>query len=90
MNFEATGTIVEIGETKEIGQNNFKKRQVIIKTHEGEHSQTLPFDLLKDRCSLLDNFEPGQDVKISFNLRGSQSGERYFNNVVAWKIEALE
>jgi hypothetical protein len=88
---ELTGTITAIHDTQEIG--TFTKREIWVKT-EGDYPQTISIEFTKDKCALLDNYAPGQQVKVYYNLRGrewtSKEGQtRVFNTVQGWKIEAL-
>ena len=48
-----------------------------------------------DKTDLLDNYQVGQQVKVSINLRGrewtSPQGEiKYFNSIQGWRIELLQ
>ncbi|HKJ05918.1 MAG TPA: DUF3127 domain-containing protein [Flavobacteriaceae bacterium] len=91
MNMEVTGNIIKIGETQTFGSNGFRKREVVIKTSE-QYPQTLLIEFIQDKCDLLNNFQVGQDVKISINLRGREwtnpQGEvKYFNSIQGWRIE---
>jgi hypothetical protein len=50
------------------------------------------FQLTQDKCSLLDAFMEGQQVEVSFNLKGrewtSPQGEvKYFNTLEAFRVE---
>ena len=49
--------------------------------------------MVQDRCELLDSFQEGQQVEISFDLRGRewtnpQGQVKYFNSLQAWKLVA--
>ena len=49
--------------------------------------------MIQDKTDLLNNFAPGQDVKVSINLRGRElldpktNVTRYFNSIQCWRIE---
>ena len=52
-------------------------------------------EFIQDKTDLLNNFEPGQQVKISINIRGREwtnpQGEvKYFNSINGWRIEKIE
>jgi hypothetical protein len=52
-------------------------------------------EFVQDKTDLLNNYQVGQNVKISINLRGrewtSPQGEvKYFNSIQGWRIEALQ
>lgn len=94
--FEAQGQIHSIGETMSFGQNGFTKREFVIKvTGEGEnpdYPNYLALELLKDKCSLLDQYQIGQEVAVHFNLSGrlwSAPGkpEKCFTSLQAWRVE---
>ncbi len=91
---EVQGKIKLIGETKEFGNNGFRKRDVVVTTEE-QYPQFINVEFVQDKCDLLDNFKVGQDVKIGINLRGrdwvSPEGEtKYFNSIQGWRIENME
>ncbi|MBS3993402.1 MAG: DUF3127 domain-containing protein [Bacteroidetes bacterium] len=88
---EITGTIKKIGETQTFG--NFKKREVVVTTDE-QYPQFLLVEFTQDKTDLLNNYNIGEPVKISINLRGrewvSPQGEtKYFNSIQGWRIEKL-
>ena len=91
---EVIGRIKKIEPTKEFGANGFKKRELVIATDE-QYPQFILIEFLQDKCSLLDNVQEGQSVKVSINLRGREwinpQGEaKYFNSLVGWKIDLLQ
>jgi len=76
-------------------KESFKKREFVIEYIEGNpmYPQYVLFQLIQDRCNLIDNFEKGDELNIEFNLRGrewtSPQGEKkYFNSLDAWRITA--
>lgn len=82
---ELSGTISVIMETKSYGDNGFQKRDFVINTG-GEYSQEIKMELVKDKCDIIDDFEVGDEVTVSFNIRGNQNNDRYYVNLHAWKI----
>lgn len=85
------GHIVKVFDTQVVGTNNFKKRDLVIKTDE-QYPQTIIVQFIQDKCDTLDNFQIGNHVKISINIRGREwvnpEGEtKYFNTVQGWRIE---
>lgn len=50
--------------------------------------QYVKFQLTQDRCSIVDNFREGDEVRVHFNLRGREWQGKYFTNLDAWRIEA--
>lgn len=91
---EIQGKIKLIGETQTFGSNGFRKRELVVTTEE-QYPQHLMVEFVQDKSDLLDNYQVGQMVKISINLRGrewvSPQGEtKYFNSIQGWRIENLQ
>lgn len=82
---EVTGLVHKIGETEEIGNNGFTKRQLVVETQE-QYKQTIPIDFVKDKTSLLDELVVGQNVEVSINVRGNEYNGKYYVNLQGWKI----
>ena len=90
---EVQGKIKLIDETKTFGNSGFRKREVVITTEE-QYPQHIMVEFVQDKCDLLNNFQVGQPVKVSINLRGREwtnpQGEvKYFNSIQGWRIENL-
>lgn len=91
---EIQGKIKQIGETQTFGANGFRKREVVITTDE-QYPQFLLVEFVQDKTELLNNYKPGQEVKISINLKGREwinpQGEtKYFNSIQGWRIETVD
>jgi|SRR5690554_46632 translation initiation factor IF-3 len=90
---EVVGKVRMIDSTKEVGSNGFKKRDIVVTTEE-QYPQHISIQFVQEKTSLLDNFKPGDNVRVSINLRGREwvnpQGETvYFNTIQGWKIEKL-
>lgn len=88
---ELIGKIKVIGETATFGAKEFKKREVVITTEE-QYPQDIMTEFVQDKCELLNNYNVGQLVKISINLRGREwvnpeGVSKYFNSIQGWRIE---
>ena len=91
---EIQGRIIKINPTQTVGKNGFQRRDMVIMTEE-QYPQYIPFDFVQEKCALLDNFQEGQIVRISFNIRGREwvnpQGEtKYIVNLQGWRIENAE
>lgn len=78
------GRIKIIGEIQNF-DSGFSKRQFVITTEE-QYPQDLAMDFVKDKCSILDQYNEGDEVEVSINLRGNEYNEKYYVNLQAWKI----
>ena len=91
--FKLTGTIKVIGETTQVTEK-FSKREFVI-VEQSKFPQDISFQLMQDKCSLLDAFKVGSQVEVFFNLNGKEwinktTGEiKYFNTLNAWKIDQV-
>jgi len=88
MSYEVKGKINVIKPIQTF-DSGFQKREFVITTNE-QYPQDIKLEFIKDKCSLLDKFKQGQDVKVSFNLRGSEFNGKYYVNLNAWRIEEGE
>lgn len=94
MSFEISGKLIEKYATANIS-DKFKKRDFVIEKKENsngfEFVDFIKFQLVQDKCSLIDNVNVGDEIKVSFNLRGrkwEKDGKiSYFTNLEAWRIE---
>ena len=91
---EVIGKIKLINETQTFGASGFRKREMVVTTDE-QYPQMLMIEFVQDKCDLLNSFSPGQDVKVSINLRGREwinpeGVAKYFNSIQGWRIEALQ
>ena len=88
---EIKGTIKKIAETIQIS-DRFRKREFVVEySSNPDYPQSLQFEMVQDRCELLDSFQEGQQVEIFFDLRGRewtnpQGQVKYFNTLQAWKL----
>lgn len=85
--YEARGTIKLIGDVQTF-PSGFTKREFVVTTAHDRFPQDLKFETVKEKCSLLDGFAPGQPVVVSFDIRGNEYNGKYFVNLSCWKIQA--
>ncbi|MES2828611.1 MAG: DUF3127 domain-containing protein [Bacteroidota bacterium] len=91
---EIKGKVHEIGALQQVSET-FKKRDLIIEFAENPtYPEYIRFEALQDKTSLFDSLKQGDDVEVSFNLRGrpwtDKTGKTsYFNSLVVWRINAL-
>lgn len=87
--YEAAGKIKVINETQSFS-SGFTKREFVVTTAVDKYPQDLKFEVVKDKCSMLDQFKVGQDVNVSFDIRGNEYNGKYFVNLSAWKIQSAD
>ncbi|QTN31847.1 DUF3127 domain-containing protein [Akkermansiaceae bacterium] len=83
--YEATGKIKVISDTQTY-PSGFSKREFVVTTGDGKYPQDLKFEVVKDKTSLLDSYKEGQDVTVSFDIRGNEYNGKYYVNLSCWKL----
>ncbi len=91
--FKLTGTVKVINDSIQVSES-FVKREFVINDSSSMYPQDILFQSVQDNVSMLDGLTEGENVEVSFNLRGrewtSPKGEvKYFNTLDAWRIEKL-
>lgn len=89
---EVSGRVKVIGAEQQVSAS-FKKREMVVTTDE-QYPQTIMVEFTQDKTDLLNNYNLGDEVKISINLRGREwvnpQGEtKYFNSIQGWRIEKM-
>jgi hypothetical protein len=88
---KVSGKLVEIFETVKI-KESFQKREFVLEfATNPKYPELVKFELVQDKCGLLDKFSVGQEVSVEFDLRGrkwtDQKGAvKYFNTLQAWRL----
>ncbi len=86
--YEATGKIKAIFDTQTFA-SGFAKREFVVTT-EGKFPQDIKFEVVKDKCALLDDFHPDQDVQVNFDIRGNEYNGKYYVNLSCWKVQPAD
>ncbi|MDP6524680.1 MAG: DUF3127 domain-containing protein [Kiritimatiellia bacterium] len=82
--YEITGK-VKVVMDQQTFPSGFTKREFVLTTEE-DYPQDVKFECIKDRCSMLDGVNVGDQLTVSFNIRGNEYNERYYVNLQAWRI----
>ncbi|MBL7900758.1 MAG: DUF3127 domain-containing protein [Bacteroidia bacterium] len=75
--------------------DRFQKREFILTTETNTpYPQHVSFQVTQDKCSMLDSYREGDELRVQFNLRGREwngpQGVKYFNTLEAWRIEKVQ
>lgn len=65
----------------------FQAREFILEIESGNYPQFIKFQLVQDKCSLLDDYQEGEVIKVYFDLRGREWNEKFFTNLNAWRLD---
>ena len=94
MSFEITGKVVDVLPVVQVS-DKFRKREFVIEKKETGGSAVfidyIKFQLVQDKCELINESFLHDDIKIWFNIKGNrwerEGKVNYFTNLDAWKIE---
>lgn len=97
MSFEISGKLVARFDTVQRTES-FKTREFVIEKTEDIGGRTITnyikFQSVQDRTSMPDRFNIGDEVKVSFNIKGTKwvkdGRENYITNLDAWRMEAIK
>lgn len=84
MAYELTADIIEVMETQTFNKG-FKKREFVVETA-GKYPQKILFQTVQDKVDMLDSFNVGDTVTVSFEVKGREWNGKYFNALEAWRI----
>ncbi|MDO4528149.1 MAG: DUF3127 domain-containing protein [bacterium] len=87
--FEIEGTLVEVMETMTFA-SGFTKREFILREEDDRYPQDIKMTLTRNQCSLIDAFKKGDQLRVTFSLRGNKWQDRYFTDLQAFKVERVE
>ena len=96
MAFEITGKIIDILPVNQVS-DKFRKREFVIEKKESGNTAVfvdyIKFQLIQDKCDLVNESFLNEEVKVWFNLKGNRwerDGKiNYFTNLDAWKVERV-
>lgn len=85
MAYDLTGKIKLIQPAKTF-DSGFTKREMVVIVEDGKYPQEINIEFVQDKVSLLDKLQVGEEVTVTFDIRGREYNGRYFNNLQGWKI----
>ena len=89
-----TGKLLECLDTVQVSER-FRKREFVLEYADNpEYPEYIKFELAQERCEILDPFQPGQKVRVEFDLKGRrwtdpQGQVKYFNSLRAWRLNEV-
>src|SRR5271169_6120938 len=91
--FELTGKL-KLKKDEQKVSDTFKKREFVVTDNSSNYPQHILFQLKQDKCRILDNFNPGDEVKVSFFISGREWQKdgvvKYFTSLDAWRIDRID
>lgn len=97
MSLEITGKLIQKYDAMQVSEK-FKKREFIIELVEeingNNYTNFAKFQLVQAKCEIIDRFNQGDTIKVSFNIKGTAYTDKkdgvtkYLTNLDAWRVEA--
>jgi single-strand DNA-binding protein len=87
MSFEVEGKLHKKFDTEQ-KSGTFQTREFVLLVEQGQYPQHIKFQLVQDRCEIIDSIAEGANIKVYFDLRGREWQGKYFTNLQAWRVEA--
>lgn len=85
MSYELTGVVKVVQEEQTFG-SGFTKQELVVTVSEGKYPQDINIEFVQDKTSLLSDVRAGDEVTVTFDIRGREYNGRYFNNLNGWKL----
>lgn len=85
--FELNGTL-KVLEDLQTFASGFTKREFVIEVPDGKYPQMVKFETVRDKIDQLNTLSIGDELKVTFDVRGNEYKGRYYVNLNAWKIES--
>lgn len=57
------------------------------KEAERDYDNFIRFQLVNDKCDIIESYAEGEEIAVTFSLSGRYFGDSHFQNLNAWKIE---
>ena len=67
--------------------DKFSVREFVVTTPDAKYPQDILFQTVNDKMNVLESLGAGQQVEVSYNVRGREFNGRYYNTLDAWKVE---
>ena len=88
--YQLSGIVKVLNDTQQV-TDTFQKREFVVTEASTQYPQDILFQAVQGNCDKLNDINVGDQVTVSFNLRGrewtSPQGEvKYFNSLDAWNI----
>ena len=65
-----SGSVSLLEETKEYGNNGFRKRLIVVSQESERYENLIPMYFIQDNCEMADGLESGMQVTVHFRLKG--------------------
>jgi hypothetical protein len=91
--FKFKGIAYKVGNVETIS-DKFRKREFVVTDGAAQYPQYIPFTFVNDKCDLLESIAEGQEIEVSFSLKGREwtnpkDGQvKYFSTIEGFAVTA--
>lgn len=83
--FQIEGRIHQVNDVQTF-DSGFSKREFVIETAD-QYPQMIKFELIKERTTLVDQYNQGDTVNVHFDIRGNEYQGKYYVNLNCWRLD---
>ena len=74
--------------------DKFSVREFVVTTPDAKYPQDILFQTVNDKMAVLESLGVGQQVEVSYNVRGREYAApgkpvKYYNTLDAWKVQVI-
>ena len=85
-----TGEVLQVADVWESETSDFRKREFVVEIDgDSKYPQPIKLVVLGDKVALLDSVSEGDTVTAAFDIRGREYNERFYVDLVCWKLEVV-
>jgi hypothetical protein len=87
MEYKAKGKLILIG-PEQVKSEKFTLKEFVIQTQDEKYPQSINFQISNNNMAQLNGINIGEEVEVSFDIRGNEYNGKYYNKLNAFKIES--
>ena len=87
MEHKLKGKLILKSEPRQISEK-FRVMDFVIETPDEKYPQKIQLQILNDRIAEMGKYSIGEELEVSFDIRGREYNGKYYNSLNAYKIES--
>jgi|31_taG_2_1085359.scaffolds.fasta_scaffold06078_3 hypothetical protein len=87
MEYKAKGKLILIG-PEQVKSEKFTLKEFVIQTQDEKYPQSINFQISNNNMAQLNGINIGEEVEVSFDIRGNEYNGKYYNKLNAFKVES--
>jgi hypothetical protein len=87
MEHKLKGKLILKLEPRQISEK-FRIMDFVIQTPDEKFPQSIQFQVLNDRIQEMNKYSVGEELEVTFDIRGREYNGKYYNSLNAYKIES--